>query len=204
MGRWKLGEGGAYYDSQDSGPDQVTPPPAAPQPPAGIVLDSTGRTTENDGWGRDWKNGWPTSDGVVEGGATDQMPDGTLPDIPRQGGTPSPMEPWQGPVTIDFGQDGGYQWGSPNDPQRRLGSASQLLEWLRSLGIGKSLGEGMGGKLHVEPKVPGASIGSPLLSRQGGNGSLSAPVSGMARGGMTALGKGATALGSLGRGLFGR
>lgn len=42
MGRWKTGPGGPYYDQNDSGPDQVSPPPQmgtagpmpAPQPQA--------------------------------------------------------------------------------------------------------------------------------------------------------------------------
>lgn len=34
MARWKLGPQGAYFDPNDSGPDQVTPPPSA-QPQSG-------------------------------------------------------------------------------------------------------------------------------------------------------------------------
>lgn len=45
-GRWKLGPGGAYYDSQDTGPNQVDPPPqaaaAAPVAPQPGGYDGSG------------------------------------------------------------------------------------------------------------------------------------------------------------------
>ncbi len=174
MGRWKLGDGGAYYDSQDSGPDQVSPPPqATPQPSAGIPPQTS---------------------------ATDQMPDGTLPGPPSPS-TPQhpPMQEWPGQIAIDYGQDGGFQWGSPGDQQRRIGSASQLLDWLRGLGL--SAGRQ---RPAVEPKAPGQESGPMLAQRSIGGGAPVSAINGLAQGGMTALGKGATALGAMGRGLFGR
>lgn len=169
MGRWKLGAGGAYYDSQDSGPDQVAPPPAAPQTQAPQVGEAT-----------------------------------TEPPQAAMSMQPAATQQWQGPLSIDFGQDGGYQWGSPGDQQRRVGGASQLLDWLRSMGIGKNIGGDMGAN-QLAAKTDAAPVGAQAPEQRSiGNGLPSAAGGGMVRGGMTALGKGASGLGMLGRGLFGR
>ena len=218
MGRWKLGDSGAYYDSQDSGPDQTAPPPQAAggMSQSGIPLDSTGRTTENDGWGRDWKNG------------------GRLGEIASAGEMRDGGSPWGGPISVDFGQDGGLTWGQPGDQQRRLGNQQQFMEWLAGMGIkpgqAKDLlaprpedaqmfgGDPSGKAPPTQGLSPqgapqpmgqqGGGIMSSMFGRQvpeAGRGSASSPMTpGLASGGFGSLGKAATGLGALGRGLFGR
>jgi len=100
-GRWKMGPTGGYWDPNDDGPDQYTPTPgeqaqASPQPqgqpgagPGDIApIDlGGGRTTANDGWGRDWKNGgrWngpltiePGADGAATWSQGDQAGTGQM------------------------------------------------------------------------------------------------------------------------------
>ena len=185
MGRWKLGDGGAYYDSQDSGPDQVAPPTQAP------------------------------GQGQPQG----QSP-GPMGPSAGAGQMPEQQQPWGGPISVDFGQEGGLQWGQPGNQQRRVGNQQQFMEWLA--GIGLKPGQM---KSQVEPTVggdlpltgapqPGATqpqqggIMSSMFGRQvpeAGRGSAGSPMTpGLATGGFGSLGKAATGLGALGRGLFGR
>lgn len=51
-GRWKVGRNGLpEWEEGVSGPNQIDPP----QQQAPIPLDTTGRNTQNDGWGRPWE-----------------------------------------------------------------------------------------------------------------------------------------------------
>src|SRR3990167_2182177 len=71
MGRWKLGPQGAYYDPNDTGPDQVAPPGGAPQL-AAIAGVLGGRPGEGPGRWKVGRNGQPEWEAGVT--APNQIP----------------------------------------------------------------------------------------------------------------------------------
>lgn len=180
-GRWKLGPGGAYYDSQDTGPDQVTPPPqpTAPQPaPAEGQMPFPG--SDMGGGYKPWSEQFDDGQGGYwnPGGHFDK--DGNqLPVTPFEKPTPfGPKKPTpMGPMVLSPGENGawGMDGGQAQDFQSILaalrarfgGSSGAMGALTKAIPEAPTMNAPTGAAGSMLSKAAPSSTGSGMMSLGG-------------------------------------
>lgn len=167
-GRWKLGPGGAYYDSQDTGPNQVDPPPpaaaAAPVAPQPGGYDGSGIGAGLPGTGGVQT---PQGQGYVDNAQPAYMENGqqwygrkgggeTTFSTTAPGAGPTDMPSRMGPMVLQPGEGGmwGMNGGAPM-------SFKDMLAAIRAQYGGAQMNGGgvMGAIMRAPQAVPKPSTG---------------------------------------------